>query len=128
MAIKTRKLTAGMVLTVSYKGRDHTCTVVKNAQNPGGLGFVMDGGTEYKSLSGAGKSLHGSRAIGGFGFFTLQGENADGKTPATAKTAKKASKAAKPKTAKVPAVVQSIAEAASAVAPARRSHKAKVAK
>jgi hypothetical protein len=82
MSITTRVLKAGQVLEVTYKGAHHSCFVVKAASGKG-LGFVVDK-VEYASISGAGKSLHGSRAIGGYGFWSLVGEN--GKTPA-AKTA-----------------------------------------
>jgi hypothetical protein len=109
--ITTRTLRAGQILTASYKGKDIECVVTKGKD---GLEFVTDGKT-FRSISGAGKHYHGSRSIGGFGFWSLASEN--GKTPATAMTAKKSSKAAKPKTAKVPAVV------APAATPAKRSHK-----
>jgi hypothetical protein len=107
MAIESRNLTVGTKLVATYKGHEHHAEIVKTAD---GIRFVVDGGkTEFKTISGAGKSIHGSRSIGGYGFWSIA-PGASGKTP----TAKKA-------TAKVVAAPDKIA--AKELAPAKRSHK-----
>jgi hypothetical protein len=88
MTIESRNLKPGTKLVATYKGKQHTAEVVKTAD---GIRFVVSGDkTEYKSISGAGKSIHGSRSIGGYGFWSLApAANGHGKTPTAKVTARK---------------------------------------
>lgn len=80
MTIESRNLKPGTKLVATYKGKQHTAEVVKTAD---GVRFIVGGDkTEYRTISGAGKSIHGSRSIGGYGFWSLADNGTAKKSPA----------------------------------------------
>ena len=72
MAIENRDLTAGTKLVARYRGQEHTVLVMGDAET--GLGFELDNGTIYKSLSSAGKAVMNDVACNGWRFWSRAGE------------------------------------------------------
>lgn len=72
MAIENRELEAGTKLVARYKGAQHTVLVLKD--NEGKLGFELDNGTIFRSLSKAGSQVMGGTACNGWRFWTPEGE------------------------------------------------------
>ena len=63
MVIENRDLAAGTKLVARYRGQQHTVFVIGDAET--GLGFELDNGTIYKSLSSAGKAVMNGVACNG---------------------------------------------------------------
>lgn len=74
MPINDRNLEAGTKLTAKYKGQEHTVLVL--ADEEGGLGFELDNGTIFKSLSAAGSAVMNGVACNGWRFWTSVAERA----------------------------------------------------
>ena len=72
MVIENRDLDAGTKLVARYRGQEHTVLVVGDAKT--GLGFELDSGTIYKSLSSAGKAVMNGVACNGWRFWSRAGE------------------------------------------------------
>ncbi len=89
--VDNRNLEAGARLVARYKGKEHTCDVVKTAA--GELRFVLKNGKEFKSPSAAGREVAGGTAINGWRFWSVDGAN--GAKPAKAPRAVAKKKAAK---------------------------------
>jgi hypothetical protein len=77
MAIENRNLEAGTKLAARYKGQTHTVLVLKDDE--GKLGFELDNGTIYKSLSKAGSAVMNGTACNGWRFWSLEGDLAEKK-------------------------------------------------
>jgi hypothetical protein len=92
MAITNRELAAGTTLVAKYRGTQHTVLVVGDHET--GLGYELDNGTIYKSLSAAGSAVMKGVACNGWRFWTVAGE--ESVTPPT--NATKPAKAPKAKT------------------------------
>jgi len=91
MVIENRDLAAGTKLVARYQGQEHSVLVMGDAET--GLGFELDNGTIYKSLSSAGKAVMNGVACNGWRFWSLEGEAPEppkaAKQPAKAKVIKK---------------------------------------
>jgi hypothetical protein len=72
MAIENRDLAAGTKLVARYRGAEHSVLVVGDTET--GLGFELDNGTIYKSLSSAGKAVMNGVACNGWRFWSRAGE------------------------------------------------------
>ena len=72
MPITDRNLGAGTKLLATYKKQQHIVLVLEDHE--GKLGFELDGGTIYKSLSAAGSAVMGGVACNGWRFWTPEGE------------------------------------------------------
>lgn len=93
MVIENRDLAAGTKLVARYRGQEHTVLVVGDAKT--GLGFELDSGTIYKSLSSAGKAVMNGVACNGWRFWSRAGEEAPApatKAKPTPKTVRQISK------------------------------------
>ncbi|OAI40634.1 hypothetical protein AYO38_05630 [bacterium SCGC AG-212-C10] len=102
MAITDRNLTSGMTLVATYKKGEHKLLVLGDETD--GLGYQLDGGTIYKSVSAAASAVMKGQAANGWRFWTVEGEQpavpaAKKTVPAPAKTPK-AKVPPKPKTVK----------------------------
>ena len=86
MPINDRNLEAGAKLTAKYKGQVHSVLVL--ADDKGGLGFELDNGTIFKSLSSAGSAVMGGTACNGWRFWTPEGEVTEPRPSKKAETAK----------------------------------------
>lgn len=71
MAITNRNLPAGTVLVARYKGETHKVLVLESEN---GLGYELDGGTIFKSLSSAGSAVMKGTACNGWRFWSVEGE------------------------------------------------------
>jgi hypothetical protein len=72
MAITQRDLPAGTVLVGKHRGQPHRVLVLADAE--GKLGFELDGGTIYRSLSAAASAAMGGMSANGWRFFSIEGE------------------------------------------------------
>ena len=82
MAVEKMEFRAGTVLVARYKKQAYRLTVVATEQ---GVRFRLEDGREFKSLSAAGSHLMGGKAVNGWRFWTLEGEDypAGAGTPGT---------------------------------------------
>ena len=78
MVIENRDLAAGTKLVARYRGQEHSVLVVGDKEI--GLGFELDNGTIYKSLSSAGKAVMNGMAVNGWRFWCQEGEVPSAKT------------------------------------------------
>ena len=95
MAIDNRDLKAGQKLVARYKGQEHTVLVlVLGDETTNGLGFELDGGTIYRSLSSAGSAVMGGTSCNGWRFWSPEGslKTKPDKTETVKHTAKPAAK------------------------------------
>jgi hypothetical protein len=74
MAIENRDLTAGTKLVARYRGQEHSVLVVGDQET--GLGFELDNGRIYKSLSSAGKAVMNGVSCNGWRFWSRAGDGA----------------------------------------------------
>ena len=72
MTIEDRNLEPGTKLAARYKGQAHSVLVLKDDE--GKLGFELDNGTIYKSLSKAGSDVMNGTACNGWRFWSLEGD------------------------------------------------------
>ena len=72
MAITNRDLPTGTKLVARYKGQTHSVLVLGDGET--GLGFELDNGTIYKSLSAAGSAVMSGVACNGWRFWSPEGE------------------------------------------------------
>ena len=73
MAIENRNLPAGTRLVANYKKTRYVCTV-EAGEEEGSLLFVLEDGTKHKSPSAAGSRVMGGKAVNGWRFWTVQGD------------------------------------------------------
>ena len=88
MAIENRDLAVGTRLVARYKGTTHHATVVRGQLKdgvyvtvteegePNTLGYRLDDGRGYKSLSAAGSAIMGGQACNGWRFWSVEKEDA----------------------------------------------------
>ena len=79
MPITDRNLGAGTKLVASYRKQQHTVLVLDDGE--GNLGFELDGGTIYRSLSKAGSVVMGGVSCNGWRFWSVEGEAVPGAEP-----------------------------------------------
>jgi hypothetical protein len=93
MAIENRNLEVGTRLVANYKKQAYVCTV-EPAEEGEGVVFVLEDGTKHRSPSAAGSKVMGGKAVNGWRFWSLDGEEKPAKEPsekpARAKKARKA--------------------------------------
>ena len=78
MAIEDRNLTVGTRLVANYRKQAHAC-MVENADEGGGILFVLEDGKRYKSASSAASAVMGGKAVNGWRFWSVQGAEPKGK-------------------------------------------------
>ena len=71
MAIENRNLEAGTRLVANYKKQRYVCTVEAEGE---GVAYVLEDGTRHKSPSAAGMKVMGGKAVNGWRFWSLEGE------------------------------------------------------
>jgi hypothetical protein len=94
--IENRNVLAGTRLVANYKKQRYVCTV-EAGEGDEGIAFVLEDGKRFKSPSAAGSHIMGGKAVNGWRFWSLEGEEpkpADGAEPkaAATKTAKASKK------------------------------------
>jgi hypothetical protein len=73
MAIENRNLPIGTRLTANYKKTRYVCTV-EAGEEEGTLAFVLEDGSKHKSPSAAGSKVMGGKAVNGWRFWTVEGD------------------------------------------------------
>jgi hypothetical protein len=97
MAIENRNLPVGTRLVANYKKQTYVCTV-EPGEDEGTLAFVLEDGSRHKSPSAAGSKVMGGKAVNGWRFWTVEGDE----PPAPeAKPAEKKARVSRKKSTKV---------------------------
>ena len=73
MAIEDRNLKVGTRLVATYKKHAYVCTV-EAGEGGEGVAFVLEDGTRFKSPSAVASSVMGGKAVNGWRFWTVEGE------------------------------------------------------
>lgn len=71
MAIENRNLEPGTRLVANYKKQRYVCTVEQEGDD---LRYVLEDGTTHKSPSSAGMKVMGGKAVNGWKFWSLEGD------------------------------------------------------
>lgn len=91
MPIENRELTAGTRLVARYRGKEHTCEVVRTND---GLRYRLKDGKEFNSPSSAGMQITSGIAVNGWRFWSVKGDlkapPAKGEKPTKSPTKKSA--------------------------------------
>jgi len=78
MAIENRNLPVGTRLVANYKKTRYVCTV-EAGEEEGALAFVLEDGSRHKSTSAAGSKVMGGKAVNGWRFWTVEGDEPEEK-------------------------------------------------
>ena len=78
MPIENRNLEPGTQLRASYKKEVFVCTV-EAGEEENRVVFVLEDGSRYKSPSAAASKIMGGKAVNGWRFWTVEGDEAPGK-------------------------------------------------
>ena len=73
MAIENRNLPVGTRIWANYKKTRYVCTV-ESGEEEGSLSYVLEDGTRHKSPSAAGSKVMGGKAVNGWRFWTVEGD------------------------------------------------------
>ena len=73
MPIENRNLLVGTRLVANYKKVRYVCTV-EAGEGDEGVAFVLENGSRHKSPSAAGSKVMGGKAVNGWRFWSLEGE------------------------------------------------------
>ncbi len=73
MAIENRNLEAGTRLVANYKKQRYVCTV-EATESGDGVVYVIEDGSRHKSPSSAGMKVMGGKAVNGWRFWSLEGD------------------------------------------------------
>jgi hypothetical protein len=73
MAIENRNLPVGSRIWANYRKTRYVCTV-EAGEEEGGLLFVLEDGSKHKSPSAAGSKVMGGKAVNGWRFWTVEGD------------------------------------------------------
>ena len=73
MAIENRNLPVGTRIWANYKKARYTATV-EAGEEEGSLVFVLEDGSRHKSPSAAGSKVMGGKAVNGWRFWTVEGD------------------------------------------------------
>jgi hypothetical protein len=73
MAIENRNLEAGTRLVANYKKQTFVCAV-EAAEGGEGVVYVLEDGSRHKSPSAAGMKVMGGKAVNGWRFWSLEGD------------------------------------------------------
>jgi hypothetical protein len=87
MAIENRSLPVGTRIWANYKKTRYVCTV-EAGEEEGSLLFVLEDGSRHKSSSAAGSRVMGGKAVNGWRFWSVEGDE-PAPEPAAEKPAKK---------------------------------------
>jgi hypothetical protein len=93
MAIENRNLKAGTRLVANYKKQTYVCSV-EAAKGGEGVAYVLEDGSRHKSPSAAAMKVMGGKAVNGWRFWSLEGEEP---APTAADRPEKPAKEPKPK-------------------------------
>ena len=72
MAIENRDLPVGTRLGANYKKTRYICNV-ETGEEEGSVVFVLEDGSRHKSPSSAGSRIMGGKAVNGWRFWTIEG-------------------------------------------------------
>ena len=92
--IEDRNLGVATKLVANYKKQRYVCTV-EAGEEEGSTLFVLEDGSKHKSPSAAGSRVMGGKAVNGWRFWTVEGDepatapDAEDKAPKTARGGKK---------------------------------------
>ena len=89
MAIENRNLPVGTRIWANYKKTRYVCTV-EAGEEEGSLVFVLEDGSRHKSPSAAGSKVMGGKAVNGWRFWTVEGDEPAATPEAEAKPETKA--------------------------------------
>jgi hypothetical protein len=89
MAIENRNLPIGSRLVANYKKTRYVCTV-EAGEEDGALVFVLEDGSRHKSPSAAGSKVMGGKAVNGWRFWTVEGDEPSAGEPNPKPAEKKA--------------------------------------
>ncbi len=73
MAIENRNLPVGTKLWANYKKQRHVATV-EAGEEEGSVAYVLEDGSRHKSPSAAGSKVMGGKAVNGWRFWTVEGD------------------------------------------------------
>ena len=73
MPIENRNLEPGTRLIGSYKKETYVCTVEPGEEEDSGA-FVLEDGSRHKSVSAAASKVMGGKAVNGWRFWTVEGD------------------------------------------------------
>jgi hypothetical protein len=73
MAIENRALPIGTKLWANYRKTRYVC-MVEAGEEEGSLLFVLEDGSKHKSASAAGSKVMGGKAVNGWRFWTVEGD------------------------------------------------------
>ena len=105
MPIENRNLLVGTRLVANYKKQRYVCTVEAAAEGEGVV-FALEDGTKHKSPSAAGSKVMGGKAVNGWRFWSVEGDEPQAGDPKAA--AEKPAPARKPKEAKAKKLIYRI--------------------
>ena len=88
MAIENRNLPVGTRIWANYKKTRYVCTV-EAGEEEGALAFVLEDGSRHKSASAAGSKVMGGKAVNGWRFWTVEGDEPEAKAAPEAKPERK---------------------------------------
>ena len=91
MAIENRNLPVGTRLWANYKKQRYVCTVEAGDED-GAVAFVLEDGSRYKSPSAAGMKVMGGKAVNGWRFWSVEGEEPEATSEPKAQAEKPKSK------------------------------------
>jgi hypothetical protein len=73
MPVENRNLEPGTRLVANYKKTRYVCTV-EAGEEEGSLAFVLEDGSRHKSPSAAGSKVMGGKAVNGWRFWSVEGD------------------------------------------------------
>ena len=73
MAIENRNLPVGTRIWANYKKTRYVCTV-EAGEEEGSVVYVLEDGSKHKSPSAAGSKVMGGKAVNGWRFWTVEGD------------------------------------------------------
>ena len=73
MAIENRNLPVGTKIWANYKKTRYVCTV-EAGEEEGSVAYVLEDGSKHKSPSAAGSKVMGGKAVNGWRFWTVEGD------------------------------------------------------
>ena len=73
MAIENRNLPVGTRIWANYRKNRYICTV-EAGEEDGSIVFVLEDGSRHKSPSAAGSKVMGGKAVNGWRFWTVEGD------------------------------------------------------
>lgn len=78
MAIENRNLEPGTRLVATYRKQRYVCSVVQQGD---AIAYVLEDGSTHRSPSAAGMKVMGGKAVNGWRFWSLEGDEPPAKAP-----------------------------------------------